>query len=157
MAHDMYDHGLVSMFFDIPCLLQFGSSIPPKAYQPILSKVLLCEGGTNGPLINFMSWMVKSYGENSFSGSEFTTSLVDMAIDKPNLYTMVRAGLVITNLCHEKKVDGVARLIAKTDISGLKNSKGKLALQECELFLTRAWKQCEASSQPVTVKWRVLG
>ena len=138
---------LISMFLDIyhGCF-QFGSSIPPKEYQPILSKVVLCEGGTNGPLISFMSWMVKSYGESSFLGSEFTTSLVDMVFDKSNLYTMVRLGLVITNLCHDKKVDGVAKLITKTDIKGLNNSKGKRALQECELFLTRAWKQCEASN-----------
>ena len=145
-------------FFDVyNVFFQFGSSIPPKEYQPILSKVLLCEGGNNGPLISFMSWMVKSYGENSFLGSEFTTSLVDIVIDKSNLYTMVRVGLVITNLCHEKKVDGVAKLITKTDIKGLTSSKIKLVLQECELFLTRAWKQCEASSLPVTFNWKVLG
>ena len=104
-----------------------------------------------------MSWMVKSYGENCLLGSEFTTALVDIVLDKSNLYPMVRVGLAITNLCHDKKIDGVAKLITKTDISGLKNNKTRILLQECELFLTRAWKECESSSKQVTLKWKILG
>lgn len=125
-----------------PVHFQFGPSNTPKKYKPILSKVLLCEGVSNGPLINFMSWIVKSYGENSFLGSEFTTSLVDIVIDRSCLISkpLVRVGLTITNFCHEKQVDEIPRLITKTDISGLKNKKMKLALQECEAFPTRAWK-----------------
>ena len=104
-----------------------------------------------------MSWMVKSYGENCLLGGEFTTALVDIVLDKSNLYPMVRVGLAITNLCHDKKIDGVAKLITKTDISGLKNNKTRILLQECELFLTRAWKECESSSKQVTLKWKILG
>lgn len=70
---------------------------------------------------------------------------------------MVRVGLAITNLCHNKKVDGVAKLITKTDVSGLKGPKSKPMLNDCEMFLTKAFKECESSSMQVTMKWKVLG
>ena len=153
MIHMALGHGLVSI--SRPVHFQFGPSNTPKKYKPILSKVLLCEGVSNGPLINFMSWIVKSYGENSFLGSEFTTSLVDIVIDRSCLISkpLVRVGLTITNFCHEKQVDEIPRLITKTDISGLKNKKMKLALQECEAFPTRAWKHVVKLLQQTFDQW----
>ena len=120
-------------------------------------EIFLCEGGTNGPLINFMSWMVKSYGRTVSWGVSSLQLWLTLCLTSLISIPWSGLGLAITNLCHDKKIDGVAKLITKTDISGLKNNKTRILLQECELFLTRAWKECESSSKQVTLKWKIFG
>ena len=77
-------------------------------------------GGLDGPLVAFLVHMGKQYGENATIGSELMCALVDAALSKSNLFVMTRNAVLLTNMCIGKSIDGIARLVTKTDFMALK-------------------------------------
>ena len=75
------------------------------------------------PMIEFIAYMSKQYGDNPFSGEEFMNTVVDSHWSKTTLHPFVKVALTVTNCTATKLVDGVAKLITKTDIPSLKAKK----------------------------------
>ena len=92
------------------------------------------------PLVEFISYMSKQYGDNPILGEEFMKTLVDSRWSKTTLHPFVKVALTVTNCTSMKIVDGVAKLITKTDLLALKAKKFEHVLNEMESSLGYLWK-----------------
>ena len=72
-------------------------------------------------------------------------ALFDVTLSKSNLFVMTRNAVLLTNMCIGKSVDGIARLVTKTDFYGLKAKKYEDTLKNCETFLEYAWNKATQS------------
>ena len=90
-------------------------------------------------MIEFIAYMSKQYGDNPFLGEEFMNTVVDSQWSKTTLHPFVKVALTVTNCTATKLVDGVAKLITKTDILSLKAKKFENALNEIESSLGFMW------------------
>ena len=97
-------------------------------------------GGMGSPLVEFISYMSKQYGDNPILGEEFMKTLVDSRWSKTTLHPFVKVALTVTNCTSMKIVDGVAKLITKTDLLALKAKKFEHVLNEMESSLGYLWK-----------------
>ena len=102
-------------------------------------------GGKDGPLVHFLAHMGKQFGENATIGSEMMCTLVDVNLAKTNLFVMLRTAVLFTNVCIGRCVDGIAKLVTKTDFASLKSTKMQKAIHEVEEFLRKAWEETLAS------------
>ncbi len=90
-------------------------------------------------MIEFVAYMSKQYGDNPFLGEEFMNTVVDSQWSKTTLRPFVKVALTLTNCTATKLVDGVAKLITKTDIPSLKAKKFEHGLNEIESSLGFPW------------------
>ena len=94
---------------------------PVQEYIAKLGKLAShCGGGKGVPVIRMMDRFAKNYGANKILGEEFVSAIVDLHISDVDPLTMIRVACVLTNLISEKVVDGVAKLILKSDIEKLR-------------------------------------
>ena len=114
-------------------------------------------GGADGPLVAFLSHMGKQYGENATIGSEMVTALVDVSLSKTNLYVMTRNASVMTNMTVGKVVDGIAKLVTKTDFMGLKAKRHEENLLACEKLLEDAWVQTTKAQIDTATGYKIFG
>ena len=106
----------------------------------IFSKTKLAPaGGMGSPLVEFISYMSKQYGDNPILGEEFMKAVVDSRWSKTTLHPFVKVALTVTNCTCMKLVDGVAKLITKTDLLALKAKKFEHGLNEMESSLGYLW------------------
>eukprot|EP00435_Cladocopium_sp_Y103_P055932 s70_g18.t1 len=89
--------------------------------------------------------MSKQYGENATTGSELMCALVDVTISKSNMFVMTRNAVLLTNICIGKCIDGIAKLVAKSDFASLRSKKNEESLKICEGFLESAWNKTTQS------------
>jgi hypothetical protein len=85
------------------------------------------------PLIKLMDRCAKTYGADKLLGEELITSVVDVNFGDFSTLVMTRVAVVLANLTADKIVDGVSKLILKSDIERLKSSANKpktIALDE---------------------------
>ena len=80
----------------------------------------------------------KTLSENRRLGEEFANAIVDTKIDPYDPLVHVRHALISVNLTAMKLVDGVAKLITKTDISSLANKDNLPKAQRANKFLEKA-------------------
>ena len=71
-------------------------------------------------------------------GEEFMNTVVDSQWSKTTLHPFVNVALTVTNCTASMLVDGVAKLITKTDIPSLKAKKFEHGLNEIEV----PWVSC---------------
>ena len=109
-----------------------------SAEYNIFSKNLAPARGHGSPMIEFIAYMSKQYGDNPFLGEEFMNTVVDSQWSKTTLRPFVKVALTLTNCTATKLVDGVAKLITKTDIPSLKAKKFEHGLNEIEV----PWVSC---------------
>lgn len=60
-------------------------------------------GGMGSPLVEFISYMSKQYGDNPILGEEFMKTLVDSRWSKTTLHPFVKVALTVTN-CTSMKI-----------------------------------------------------
>ena len=123
----------------------------------LLSCLHLHAGGQDGPLVHFLAHIGKQYGENATLGSEMMRSLVDVSLSRTNLRTMIRNAVIVTNVCIGKCIDGVAKLVTKTDLVGLKSKNKETMVKESEEFLTQARNDVMISQLTPAVKYKIFG
>lgn len=109
-------------------------------------------GGSEGPMVQWLAYMGKEYGENVTLGSEVMQCLVQLQISKAQLFPMIS----VTDVCLGKPADGIAKLVFKTDIMNLKSKKMETTVKDCEEFLTQAWKDAEASGHETAVWYKTM-
>ena len=109
-------------------------------YNIFSKQKLAPAGGMGSPLVEFISYMSKQYGDNPILGEEFMKTLVDSRWSKTTLHPFVKVALTVTNCTSMKIVDGVAKLITKTDLLALKAKKFEHVLNEMESSLGYLWK-----------------
>lgn len=95
-------------------------------------------------MIFFLNYMSKQFGENPMLGEGFMTAITDQQFTKLSLHPHVKCALVVTNCTTERVIDGVAKLITKTDITGLKAKRYESNIAEVEEQLSSAWKTLAA-------------
>ena len=81
----------------------------------------LCSGGKEAPFLRFMDRFAKQFGENKALGEEFVTAIADFEFSKTEKIIHMRVSMIVTNLVAEKVVDGIARLLVKSDVDKLKS------------------------------------
>ena len=94
------------------------SGSPPWSnYAEALKKLVQnFSDGLEAPLIREQDEFAKIMSENRRLGEEFANAIVDTKIDPYDPLVHVRHALISVNLTAMKLVDGVAKLITKTDI-----------------------------------------
>ena len=113
----------------------------------ILEFVCTYGGGADAPQVRFMNDVAIQFQRNVILGETFWTTLTNTPFsDKTSKFPFLRVALGLANLTSEKKEDGIAKLITKTDIVKL-SSKGKQGVAtECEQLLKDAWDIVYATS-----------
>ena len=88
----------------------------------------------------------KKFGENRKIGETFWNAVVDLAFPtQTSRMPMLRTAFIATNLVSPKVVDGVSRLIVKTDVQALTQSKRLLQVSAAEEILAEAWARLAAA------------
>ena len=82
-------------------------------------------GGAKGSVLFFIDRFAKSFGENKVLGQEFVESVAGLQLSKVNTCNFIRTALIVTALIAEKVVDGVAKLLTKSDVDRLSGKKGE--------------------------------
>ena len=102
----------------------------------IFSSKLAPAGGKGSPLVEFISYMSKQYGDNPILGEEFLRAVVESKWPKTTVHLFVKVALTVTNCACMKLVDGVAKLTTKTNILAPKGKKFEQALNDIESSLS---------------------
>ncbi|CAE7223682.1 unnamed protein product [Symbiodinium sp. CCMP2592] len=104
-------------------------------------------GGTEAPLLKFLHDFSLKYGASKRLGEEFMSTVAGLRFaGQERSHAFARAAMIATNLTATKVVDGVARLLSKSDVSRLCAKGMEDAVKDWEELLARAW----AHTQNVT-------
>lgn len=95
----------------------------------------------------FLDRFAKSYGESKTLGEEFVGAVVGLSVSKVDKCNYIRTAIVATNLVAEKVVDGIARLIYKSDIDRLQSSSRKDAVLAADASIKMAWTLADNACQ----------
>ena len=90
-------------------------------------------------MLHFLDRFAKEYGESKVLGEEFVTAVVNVELSMTDKVPYVRAALVATNLVAEKVVDGIARLLYKSDVERLKTNALKQKGFQLDKSIKSAW------------------
>jgi hypothetical protein len=114
------------------CIAAVAASNPPcSEYISIVAEyVRLFGGGTGAPMVKYLDAFAKAYGENRKIGQEFFTAVTqcNFSTSPLNLFPHVRTGVLAANLVSPKVIDGIARLLVKSDVSALCKKDQKVNL-----------------------------
>ena len=111
------------------------------------------EGG--GSLINFLSVFSKGYGQGVHLGEDFLLACTNTIISVNDMTPMIRVALLAT--C-DKIVDGIGRLLLKSDVEKLKSKKLQPKVCEAEELLLGRWKDLQKDTKlNETQKFKICG
>ncbi|CAE7026703.1 unnamed protein product [Symbiodinium sp. CCMP2592] len=125
-------------------------TVPDASPQTVAACGLFCRfyaGGTEAPLLKFLHDFSLKYGASKRLGEEFMSTVAGLRFaGQERSHAFARAAMIATNLTATKVVDGVARLLNKSDVSRLCAKGMEDAVKDWEELLARAW----AHTQNVT-------
>ena len=122
----------------------------------IHTDIVCPEGG--GRLINFLSAFSKEFGHGVHLGEDFLLACTNSVFTPTDMTPMIRVALVATNLTCEKIVDGIGRLLLKSDVEKLKAKKLQPKVLEAEELLLGRWKDLERDTKlNDTQKFKIFG
>lgn len=126
------------------CISAAHASMPPCAgYLNILGTyVRLYGGGVGAPMVKYLDEFSKAFGENRRLGEEFLTVVTETSFNNSSVtkrHPHIRTGLLATNLTSPKVVDGVARLLVKSDVERLKHKSQANRVDEAEETMRQGW------------------
>ena len=124
------------------CVDAAASSLPAcLPYIDIIATYVSKFGGGNTcPMVFFLDTFSKEYGESRVLGSEFLGAVVNASFQtNSTLFPHVRTALIATNLISPKVVDGIARLLVRSDVDSLKRKENLQKLLDIEGALSHAW------------------
>ncbi|CAE7664612.1 unnamed protein product [Symbiodinium sp. CCMP2592] len=126
------------------------ATVPDASPQTVAACGLFCRfyaGGTEAPLLKFLHDFSLKYGASKRLGEEFMSTVAGLRFaGQERSHAFARAAMIATNLTATKVVDGVARLLSKSDVSRLCAKGMEDAVKDWEELLARAW----AHTQNVT-------
>ena len=97
-------------------------------------------GGPGAPLIHFLDRFAKKFGEHKLLGEEMFAALVALKSPETDPWIFLRVGILAANLTSLRVVDGIARLITKTDVDRLRSMKDKAS--QANAMIKQAWELC---------------
>lgn len=123
------------------CVAAAAASMPPCVdYIGVLGKyVRLYGGGEGAPLVRYLDDFAKQFGENRRLGQEFMTAVTETTFAATRLHPFLRVALVAANLVSPKVVDGIAKLLVKTDVERLRSKDLASSIDEVEGAMAAAW------------------
>jgi hypothetical protein len=125
------------------CIAAVAASNPPcSEYIGVVAEyVRLFGGGAGAPMVKYLDAFAKVYGENRKIGQEFFTAVTECSFSTSplNVFPHVRTGLLATNLVSPKVVDGLAKLLVKSDVLALCKKDKKVIAEQAEAMLSDAW------------------
>ncbi|CAE7497232.1 unnamed protein product, partial [Symbiodinium sp. CCMP2592] len=99
------------------------ATVPDASPQTVAACGLFCRfyaGGTEAPLLKFLHDFSLKYGASKRLGEEFMSTVAGLRFaGQERSHAFARAAMIATNLTATKVVDGVARLLNKSDVSRL--------------------------------------
>ena len=95
------------------------------------------------PLLHKLDAFAKRHGENRRLGEEFLKQVVELKFPNFEQFPRVVDALMACNLVAPKVVDGIARCLTKTDVSGLAARLKLPELRKCEKHLESAERVAE--------------
>lgn len=125
------------------CVEAAAASMPPCAsyIKTIGTYVRLYGGGDGAPIVKYLDEFGKSFGENRRLGEEFLKAVTDAVFSSVSTrYPHIRTGLIATNLVAPKVIDGVARLLVKSDVERLRAKDRIQTIDEAERMMAEGWK-----------------
>lgn len=125
------------------CIAAAGATAPPcKPYIHVIAEYTKkFGGGTGAPMIKYLDTFSKTFGESKILGVEFLTAVVEANLSGSPLemYPHIRTGLLATNLVSTKIVDGIARLLTKSDVQALAKKEKRQEVKSTESMLGDCW------------------
>ena len=120
------------------------AAMPPcKDYiQVLVDFVKHFSDGVGAPIVKFLDAWAKTYGSNNKLGEVFLEAVVYAQFpSSDSKFPLVRVALLAANLvCHKSKVvEGIARLLTKTDVAMLCRKDKTGAVIAAEEVLADAW------------------
>ena len=83
-------------------------------------------GGRGSPMVFQLDAFAKKHSMNLKLGQEFWTAVVETEFSESNALPRIRNALLIAQLTSPKHVDGVAKMLTKSDVSGLVRDRKKV-------------------------------
>ena len=119
------------------------SQPPCVEYLDIISRfVQMYAGGANAPIVRYLEGFGKEYGGSNKLGQGFLEAVTTAKFPtEATKFPFTRSALIATNLVSpkDKVVDGIARLVNKSDVSMLTRKASLLQVTAAEACLAEAW------------------
>ena len=124
--------------------IQMASSTVPSCleYIDVVAEYTQKYGGGKGaPMMIFLDKFSKEYGQNVKLGQEYFSAVTHLVFPaKSKVYPHIRTALLATNLISEKIVDGVARLLTKSDVERFKSKAVMPDVENGEVAIEQGWR-----------------
>ena len=124
------------------CVEAAAATMPAcKGYLDTIGRYVKLYGGGHGaPMIHYLDEFAKQFGANQVLGEEFLTAVTNVTFSSAsNLYPHIRTGLIATNLISSKVVDGISRLLVKSDVERLKHNQRAKIVAKAEEIMEAGW------------------
>jgi hypothetical protein len=147
------------------CVSASVATAPPcHGYVAIIGEFVRKFGGGEGaPMIRYLDSFAKTYGQNKMLGEEFWKAVAETVLHPSVLQPCphLRTALLATNLVSPKVIDGIARLLVKTDVVNLARKDYKPRVESAEHMLSECWdtvmKHVEAARLDVQKAYNLIG
>ncbi|CAE7347437.1 bglB [Symbiodinium sp. CCMP2456] len=127
------------------------ATVPDASPQTVAACGLFCRfyaGGSEAPLLKFLHDFSLKYGASKRLGEEFMSTVAGLRFaGQERSHAFARAAMIATNLTATKVIDGVARLLNKSDVSRLCAKGMEDAIKDWEDLLARAWAHTQAVTE----------
>eukprot|EP00933_Yihiella_yeosuensis_P004909 TRINITY_DN109317_c0_g1_i1.p1 TRINITY_DN109317_c0_g1~~TRINITY_DN109317_c0_g1_i1.p1 ORF type:complete len:719 (-),score=159.64 TRINITY_DN109317_c0_g1_i1:127-2283(-) len=142
-------------------IAQVGASNPHCSdYLPLVAEFARSYGGGAGaPLIQYLADFAKQYSVSLKLGKEFLSDLVGLKFNSvKSSFVHVKVAVVATQLTSVKQSDGIAKLLARSDLTALKKPTILPSVLQAETSLSHAWREVEEAkfSQDLALQQKAL-
>ena len=105
----------------------------------LVEYVRLYGGGDGAPMVKYLDEFSKRYGENKRLGEDFIKGVTETVFSASRRVPHLRTAFLAANLVSPKVVDGVAKLLVKSDIEKLKSKDLASKVDASESEMATAW------------------
>ncbi len=124
---------------------------PCVAYlDPIMQYVKLYSGGGGAPIVRFLEGFAKEYGGSKKLGETFLSAVASAKFPtESSKFPFLRGAMLATNLISPKAkvVDGVAKLLSKSDVTTIASKPMLVKATAAEQILSEAWSELQELSK----------
>ena len=123
------------------CAAEATSGLPPciDYVSTIVIYVRLYAGGDGAPMVKYLDDFAKKYSGYKRLGEEFMKAVAETSFGPSRLMPHLRTAFIATNLISPKVVDGVAKLLVKSDVERLKAKDKTDIVNSVESDFAAAW------------------
>ena len=123
------------------CGLAAVAGLPPCTgyVTTLVEYVRLYGGGPGAPMVVYLDEFSKRYGENKRLGEDFIKGVAETVFSASRRVPHLRTAFLAANLVSPKVVDGVAKLLVKSDVEKLKSKDLAATVDDSESELAEAW------------------